>query len=249
MVKIILNGCSGKMGRIVTDTVKNYDDVTICAGIDKNALSSDYPVFKDINNCNAKADVILDFSRPDALLGLLSYSEKNSIPVVLCTTGYDDKQIDMINSYSRKIGIFRSANMSIGINVINNILKKISPLLYENFDVEIVEKHHNQKVDAPSGTALMLGNTIKDSLSENTKFIYGREGIEKREHNEIGIHAIRGGSIVGEHEIIFAGQGETIEIKHTALSREVFAIGAIKACKFMYGKNQGLYSMDDVVKL
>lgn len=249
MVKIILNGCNGKMGKIVTNAVKNYDDVTICAGIDKNALSSEYPVFENINKCSEKADVILDFSRPDALYGLLSYAKKNSLPIVLCTTGYDEKQIDMINSYSHEIGIFRSANMSIGINVINNILKKISPLLYENFDIEIIEKHHNQKVDAPSGTALMLGNTIKDSLSENTKFIYGREGIKKREHNEIGIHAIRGGSIVGEHEIIFAGQGETIEIKHTAISREVFAIGAIKACNFMYGKNQGLYSMDDVVKL
>lgn len=249
MVKIILNGCNGKMGKIVTNTVKNYDDVTICAGVDKNASSSDYPIFEDIKSCNEKADVILDFSRPDALYGLLSYAGKNSLPIVLCTTGYDKKQIDMINSYSQKIGIFRSANMSIGINVINNILKKISPLLYENFDIEIIEKHHNQKVDAPSGTALMLSNTIKNSLSENTKFIYGREGIKKREHNEIGIHAIRGGSIVGEHEIIFAGQGETIEIKHTAISREVFAIGAIKACNFMYGKKQGLYSMDDVVKL
>jgi 4-hydroxy-tetrahydrodipicolinate reductase len=137
--------------------------------------------------------------------------------------------------------------MSIGINVINRVLKDISGFLYKNFDIEIIEKHHNQKVDAPSGTALMLGNTIKDSISQDINFVNGREGIRKRLHNEIGFHAVRGGSIVGEHEVIFAGQGETVEIKHTAISREVFAVGALKACEFMYKQKSGFYSMDDVI--
>ncbi len=160
---------------------------------------------------------------------------------------YATEQIDKINEYSKRIPIFRSANMSIGINVINNVLRNISALLYEDFDIEIIEKHHNQKVDAPSGTALLLGDTIRESIKEETEYKFGRSGISKREEKEIGVHAIRGGSIVGEHEVIFAGNGEIIELKHTALSREVFAVGALKACKFICGKTPGLYSMDHVL--
>ncbi len=189
----------------------------------------------------------MDFSRPDALDSLIEYGKENNIGIVFCTTGYSDEQIKKINDLSKILPIFRSANMSIGINVVNNILKNISSLLYKNFDIEIVEKHHNQKVDSPSGTAILLADTIKDTIPDNIEFVNGREGIKKRVHNEIGIHSIRGGSIVGEHEILFAGQGETIEIKHTAISREVFAIGALKACEFMYKKNAGLYNMDNVI--
>ena len=179
---------------------------------------------------------------------MLFRSEKN-IPIVFCTTGYTQEQLSKISSLSTEIPVFHSANMSIGINVVNNILKSISNMLYKDFDIEIIEKHHNQKVDAPSGTALLLANTIKDSIDEETTFVKGRDGLSKRQPNEIGIHAIRGGSIIGDHEVIFAGKGECIEIKHTAISRDVFAIGALKACEYIYGKEKGLYSMDDVVNM
>ena len=249
MIRILLNGCSGKMGRVITDVVKNHSELSIVGGIDKTSSSSFvYPVFKKIEDCKVTIDVILDFSRPDALPSLLKYALAKNVPIVLCTTGFSQGDIAMMKDYSSKIPVFRSANMSIGINVINKILRSISAKLYEDFDIEIIEKHHNQKVDAPSGTAVLLGDTIKDAITDEMVFSYGREGNCKRKRNEIGIHAIRGGSIVGEHEIIFAGQGETIEIKHTAISREVFAVGALKACTFMFKKEKGFYSMDDVVK-
>lgn len=248
MVKILLNGCGGKMGKMVVESASKFKDAEIAAGIDK--FSDDligFPVFKSIEDCNIPIDVIIDFSRPDALDSILDFSSKNNVPVVLCTTGYSEDEIKKINNFSKEHSVFRSANMSIGINVINNILKNISAFLYENYDIEIIEKHHNQKVDAPSGTALLLGDTIKNAIKDNTIYVNGREGIHKREHKEIGVHAIRGGSIVGEHEVIFAGQGETIELKHTALSREVFAVGALKAAVFMCNKTKGLYDMNDVL--
>lgn len=247
-MRILLNGCGGKMGKVVIESAKKFDNAVIAAGIDNFTKDSfDFPVFKTIDSCNVPVDVILDFSRPDALEDILKLAEKNNLPIVLCTTGFSDDQIEKINVFSKEHAIFRSGNMSIGINVINNILKNISAFLYENYDIEIIEKHHNQKVDAPSGTALLLGDTIKAAIKADTVYVNGREGIHKREHNEIGVHAIRGGSIVGEHEIIFAGQGETIELKHTAISREVFAVGALKACAFMCNKLKGLYNMNDVL--
>lgn len=250
MIKIILNGCFGKMGKVISKCVSNFENLEIVSGIDKSADNepAKYPVYNDIRECKEKADVVLDFSRPEALDDLLNYCKCNSLPLILCTTGYSEEQLCKISEASKEIPLFRSANMSIGINVINNILKDISNVLYSNYDIEIVEKHHNQKVDAPSGTALLLANTIKDSIKEETVFNEGRRGIAKREHNEIGIHAIRGGSIVGEHEVIFAGVGEIIELKHTALSREVFAIGALKACEYMANKEKGMYSMDNVIR-
>ncbi|MCT8977308.1 4-hydroxy-tetrahydrodipicolinate reductase [Clostridium sp. CX1] len=248
MVRIILSGCNGKMGKVISGLANNFSNLSIVAGIDKNTDGSSYPVFSSIGECTVDADVILDFSRPDALDSLLKYAKEKNVGVVLCTTGFTDEQLSQITEASKEIPVFRSANMSIGINVVNKVLRSISALLYNNFDIEIIEKHHNQKVDAPSGTALLLANTIKDSIPEETQFTYGREGIAKREHKEIGIHAIRGGSIVGDHDVIFAGQGEVIEISHKAISREVFAVGALKACEFMYGKGKGFYSMDDVVK-
>ncbi|MCM8711625.1 4-hydroxy-tetrahydrodipicolinate reductase [Clostridium sp. SYSU_GA19001] len=248
MIKVLLNGCSGKMGTMVTAVSKNFSNLKIVAGVDKFKTKLDYPIYENISECSENIDVVLDFSRPDSLDNLLNYCKEKNIPLVLCTTGFTAEQLQKIDEYSNIIPIFHSANMSLGVNVVNSILKKISALLYTNFDIEIIEKHHNQKVDSPSGTAILLANTIKDSISDKTQFVYGREGIGKREHKDIGIHAVRGGSIVGEHEVIFAGQGEIIEIKHTALSREVFAVGALKACEFMHGKNNGLYNMDDLIE-
>lgn len=248
MVRIILSGCNGKMGRVISSIVSNFPDLSIVAGVDKSNQQNTYPVFSNIADCTVDADVIVDFSRPDALDSLLKYAKEKSVGIVLCTTGFSDEQILKIKEASKEIPVFRSANMSIGINVVNKVLKSISALLYKDFDIEIIEKHHNQKVDSPSGTALLLANTIKESLPEETIFVHGREGIAKRSPKEIGIHAVRGGSIVGDHEVIFAGQGEVIEVSHYAISREVFAVGALKACQFMYGKGKGLYSMDDVVK-
>lgn len=249
MVRIILSGCNGKMGKVISVLASNIPELSIVAGVDKNTEQSTYPIFSNIADCNVDADVILDFSRPDAADSLIKYAKEKNIGVVLCTTGYTDDQLIKINEASKEIPMFRSSNMSIGVNVINNVLKNISALLYKNFDIEIIEKHHNQKVDAPSGTALLLANTIKNAIPEETIFVHGRDGIAKRNHKEIGVHAVRGGSIVGDHEVIFAGQGEVIEISHYAISREVFAMGALKACEFMKGKEKGLYSMDDVVKL
>ena len=248
MIKILLSGCNGKMGKVICNLTSSFPHLEIAAGIDRNTEYDKFPVYCTPEKCEADVDVILDFSRPDALDGLLELAKIKKTPVILCTTGYSSEQLVKINEASKILPVFRSANMSIGINIVNNILKNISSFLYNNYDIEIIEKHHNQKVDAPSGTAILLANTIKETIPEETVYTYGREGMSKRIHKEIGIHAIRGGNIVGDHEVIFAGQGEVIEIKHSAISREVFAVGALKACEFMFGKGPGLYNMDDVIK-
>lgn len=249
MIKILLSGCLGKMGKVVIESSKKFPNLKIVAGVDTATCeNSTFPVYNDIFKCNQEIDVLVDFSRPSALGNLLKYAKSKNIPTVICTTGFSEDQIAEIEQASKELPIFRSANMSFGINLVNNILKEISSLLYKDFDIEIIEKHHNQKVDAPSGTALMLANTIKSSIEGETNFIYGRQGISKRSDNEIGIHAIRGGSIVGDHDIIFAGSGEVIEISHSAISREVFAYGALKACEFMYHKQKGLYNMDNIIQ-
>lgn len=248
MIEIILNGCNGKMGKQVRELVKNHSSLSIAAGIDLiETNEAGFTFFSNIKDCNIPANVILDFSKPDALIDLTGYSEAHNLPVVFCTTGYSPEQINQIEQLSTQVPVFRSSNMSLGINILNNILRKIVPFLYKSFDIEIVEKHHNQKADAPSGTALMLAEVIKASIPEKTEFIYGRHGLEKRNQNEIGIHSVRGGSIVGEHDIIFAGSGETIELKHSAVSREVFANGALIACEFIAKQKPGLYNMDDII--
>ena len=249
MIKMLLNGCNGKMGKVISEMAKSSKTISIVSGVDKNSSSLNYPCYNHINECEDDIDVILDFSRPDALDALCKYSKEKNIPIVFCTTGYTKDQLSQIHSLSEAVAVFHSANMSIGINIINNMLKSISNMLYKDFDIEIIEKHHNQKIDSPSGTALLLANTIKDSIEDETNFINGRNGLSKRQPTEIGIHAIRGGNIIGDHEIIFAGLGECIEIKHTAISRDVFAIGALKACEYIYEKDKGLYSMDDVVNI
>ena len=250
MTKILLNGCCGKMGLMVQEAAKEFDNLTIVAGIDSFASELDFTVFKSACDVNIEYDVLLDFSRADALDSLIELTEKTNKPLIICSTGFTAEQLELIELKSKTLPLFKSANMSLGINLINSLLKKITPLLYGKYDIEIIEKHHNQKVDAPSGTALLLGDTIRESISEETKYVFGRDGYSKRESNEIGVHAVRGGSIVGDHDVIFAGTDEVIEISHQASSRKVFAIGALKACEYMATiSTPGLYNMDDVLNI
>lgn len=252
MVKILLSGCLGKMGTTIINMAKTkFDNLEIVAGFDRiNREDGDFPIFNDISKCNVDFDVIVDFSRAEALNSLIEFSKTKNKPLIICSTGYTKEDLELINKTSKEIPLFRSANMSIGVNVVNNLLKKVAPILYQNFDIEIIEKHHNQKVDAPSGTALLLAHSIQDSLNESTDLIYGREGTHKREKEEICVHTVRGGGIIGDHDVIFAGDGEVIEINHKAISRDVFAIGALKAAQYMSTiKEPGMYNMDDVLNI
>lgn len=250
MTKIIMRGCNGKMGRAITEIVKADENAEISAGIDIfDDGHNSYPVFKTLEECDVQADVIIDFTAASEADELLDYCEKTGVPAVICTTGLSNEQVERINEVSGKTALLRSANMSLGINTIFKILKNISPLLAEaGYDIEIVEKHHNQKLDAPSGTALALADAVNESLEEAYSYKFDRsKDRAKRPKNEIGISAVRGGTIVGEHEIIFAGEDEVIEIKHTAYSKRIFAKGAVEAAKFLAGKNAGLYTMKDVL--
>lgn len=251
MIKILLHGCSGRMGRVISSTASNFNELKIVAGVDRSKSNElDYPVFSSLDECTVEYDVLLDFSSAAALNGLLEFSKNTKKPIVICSTGFSQDDLTLIDYTSKEIPVFRSGNMSVGINLINNLLRKITPILYNNYDIEVIEKHHNQKLDSPSGTAILLADTIKESITEDTKFVHGRNGLAKREHNEIGIHAVRGGGIVGDHEVIFAGTGEVIELTHKAISREVFAVGALKACEYMGNISKpGLYNMDDVLNL
>lgn len=250
MIKVILNGCSGKMGRMICETSKQFPNIEIVAGIDKFPFESSFPIFKSPEEVNVEYDALIDFSRADALKGLLDLTEKTKKPLIICSTGFSDEDIALIDEKSKTLPLFRSGNMSLGINLISCLLKKVAPTLYGNYDIEIVEKHHNQKVDAPSGTALLLADSIKNSLDSETEYVYGRKGNKKREQKEIGIHAVRGGGIIGDHEVIFAGTGEVIEFTHKAISREVFAVGALKAAEYMAKVTKpGLYDMIDVIGL
>ena len=250
MTKIIMNGCNGHMGRTITRIADENDNVEIVAGIDLNGEKlSHYPVFKDLDDCDVEADVIIDFSSANAIDHLLDYCERTHMPAVICTTGLSDEQIKKVEETSKKIAILRSANMSVGVNALLNVLAEVSPkLAAAGFDMEIVEKHHNRKVDAPSGTALALADVLKATAGVEHYYVYDRSKTrEKRDKNEIGISAVRGGTIVGEHEVIFAGEDEVITIKHTAYSKAVFAKGAVEAAVFLAGKDKGLYDMQDVI--
>ncbi|WP_297422341.1 4-hydroxy-tetrahydrodipicolinate reductase [Clostridium sp.] len=250
MIKIVLNGCSGKMGKMITECAAKFKGVEIIAGIDKYPSNASYPIFETIQDLNIDYDVLLDFSRADALHDLLELTEKTNKPLVICSTGFTQDDLALIDEKSKSLKLFKTGNLSYGINLICSLLKKITPMLYGNYDIEIVEKHHNQKVDAPSGTALMLADAAKESIKDTTKYVFGREGNAKREDNEIGIHAVRGGGIIGDHEVIFAGTGEVIELTHKAISREVFAVGSLKACEFMATVTEpGIYDMNDVIGL
>lgn len=249
MLKIILGGCNGKMGHTIRGIIENREDIEITAGLDISSGDAAFPVFSDARECSADADVIVDFSIPAALDSLLELAVSRKLPAVLCATGYTPEQLEKINAASEKTAILRSANMSLGINTMAKLLKSVTALLYEaGFDIEVVEKHHNQKLDAPSGTALLLADAMNETLNGELGYKYDRSTKTcKRPHDEIGISSVRGGSIVGEHEVIFAGLDEVIEIRHTAYSKAIFAKGALQAAAFMKGKTSGMYSMADVI--
>lgn len=250
MTRAIMHGCNGHMGRVITGICDNDKDIEIVAGIDPfDDGRNSYPVFSSIKDCNVEADVIIDFAAAKAIDSLLDYVEEKKIPVVVCTTGLSDEQIARIKDVSTRVAVLKSANMSLGINTIFKLLKEAAKVFApEGFDIEIVEKHHNKKVDAPSGTALALADSMKEVLDDDYFYRYDRSQLrEKRNPKEIGISAVRGGTIVGEHEVIFAGEDEVIEIKHTAYSKAVFAKGAVSAAKFLKGKEAGLYDMGDVI--
>ena len=250
MTRVIMHGCNGRMGQMITGIVANDPDVDIVAGVDvSDHIQNNYPVYKSISECDAQADVIIDFANASAVDVLLEYAAGRQIPVVLCTTGLSEAQLEHMKQASTKVAILKSANMSLGINTIMKLLKEITPLFAESgFDIEIVEKHHNQKLDAPSGTALALADSVNEALDNEYEYVYDRSNRrEKRPKKEIGISAVRGGSIVGDHDVIFAGMDEVITISHTAYSRAVFGKGAVAAAKFLAGKGPGMYDMSDVI--
>ena len=250
MVKIIMHGCNGHMGQVISGIVEKDPDAEIVAGIDiADQGKNSYPVFTDIDACEVEADAIIDFSSAKATDKLLEYSAARQIPVVLCSTGLSQEQLAKVEETSRKVAVLKSANMSLGINTLLKLVQDAAKVLAAaGFDMEIVEKHHRLKLDAPSGTALALADSINEAMDNQYHYVYDRsQKREKRDDKEIGISAVRGGTIVGEHEIIFAGQDEVIEFKHTAYSKAIFGKGAVEAAKFLAGKPAGRYDMSDVI--
>lgn len=248
MIKILINGANGKMGKKVFEACQLSDKVKAVCGVDlfENFSNSEFPIYSNFDAVVNEVDVIIDFSAPASLDAVLDYSVKNGCNAVLCSTGYTDAQLKKINDVSQNIAIFRSANMSLGVNILIDLVKKAAKTL-DGFDVEIIEKHHNQKVDAPSGTALMLADAVKE-VQTDKYYTYGREGmVGKRNDKEIGIHAIRGGNIVGEHDVLFAGNFETVTLSHQATDRSVFASGAVNAAIYLSNKKSGLFNMSDLV--
>lgn len=251
MIKVIMHGCNGMMGRMISDLMKEDAQAKIVAGIDMNTEHMyDYPVFASLDECTVEADVIIDFCSVKAIDALLDYCVTKQVPVVLCTTGLSEEQLQRVEEASHKVAVLKSANMSLGINTLMNLLQKAAQVFAPaGFDMEIVEKHHNKKLDAPSGTALALADSLRDALDEEYHYVYDRSQEKKRrEKSEIGISAVRGGTIVGEHEVIFAGTDEVIEFRHTAYSKAVFGKGAIQAAKYLAGKPAGYYNMSHVIE-
>lgn len=250
MTRVIMHGCNGRMGQMISGLCTADPEIEIVAGVDAyTEQKNDYPVFASIDQCDVAADAIIDFSNASAVDGLLDYCEEKQIPVVLCSTGLSEEQLAKVDEASKKVAVLKSANMSLGINTLMSLLKQaVKVLAPAGFDVEIVEKHHNQKLDAPSGTALALADSINEAMDNRYEYVYDRSDRRaKRDAKELGISAVRGGTIVGEHEVIFAGTDEVIEFKHTAYSRAVFGKGAIQAAKFLHGKAAGYYDMSDVI--
>ena len=251
MTRAIMNGCNGKMGQCITGICAQDEDIEIVAGIDTyDGIKNDYPVFASLKECTVDADVIIDFSNAKAVDALLAYGVEKQIPIVLCTTGLSEQQLADVEKAYEKVAILKSANMSLGINTLMELLKKAAQVFAPaGFDMEIVEKHHNQKLDAPSGTAIMLANAINEVKDNRYHYVYDRHARRmKREKNEIGMHAIRGGTIVGEHDVIFAGNDEVITLSHSAASKTVFAEGAVNAAVFLSGKPAGLYDMKQLIE-
>lgn len=248
--KILMHGCNGHMGQVISGIVAADENSVMAAGVDLfTGVTNPYPVFQNIDSVDVDFDVVIDFSSAKAVDGLIDYCVAHGKPVVLCTTGLSEEQLKKVDEATKKIAVLRSANMSLGINTLFDLCKKAAAVFSEaGFDIEIVEKHHNQKLDAPSGTALALADAINEELNNSLEYIYDRsDRREKRGAKELGISAVRGGSIVGEHEIIFAGLDEVITIKHTAYSKSVFAKGAVEAAKWLAGKGAGLYDMKNVI--
>ncbi len=249
MVRLIVSGCNGKMGRMISSCVANRCDCEIVAGFDLNTESTNgFPVYANPKNCDIKADAIIDFSHPSALQGVLEYAKEHHLPVVVATTGLSDDQIASVKAMANDAPVFFSANMSLGISLLAELARKAAAVLGDNFDVEIIEKHHNQKIDAPSGTALLLADALKEALPYEAEYTFDRHAVrQKRDRKEIGFSSIRGGTIVGEHDVIFAGRDEVITLSHSAASKEVFAVGAINAAIFLTKQTPGYYSMKDLV--
>ena len=248
MLKLLINGCNGKMGQVLSELAKKDEEIEIVGGFDISKREDDYPIFTSISEIDVKPDVIIDFSIPKATFNILEYALKTNTPIVIATTGFSDEENKKIEDYSKDIAIFKSANMSFDVTMMKNLLKLIAPKL-EGTDIEITETHHNRKIDSPSGTAQMFADSINEALENKYHCEYNRhDKHEKRDKYEIGMNSIRGGNIVGEHVVQFFGEFETFEIKHTSYSRNVFAEGALKAAKFMDGKTNGFYNMDDIVK-
>ncbi len=248
MINILLSGACGKMGNAVARCCKEDETIKIIAGVDKAEMLCDFPIYKSFDDVKLIPDVIIDFSHISVLENLLEFAVKHGVAVVLATTGYSTEQIEKIKEVSTKIPVFFTANMSLGVNLLCSLAKSAAKILGSNFDIEIIEKHHNQKLDAPSGTALMLANAVNDVFDDKYTYEYDRHSKrQKRTKTEIGIHAIRGGTIVGEHDVIFAGHDEVITLSHSAQSKEVFAAGAVKAAKFIVGKPIGMYDMGDIL--
>ena len=250
MTKIIMLGCIGRMGQMITDMVKQDDECTIVAGIDiVDNRDNGYPVYTKLADCDVEADAIIDFTSATDFESRMDYAVDKQIPIIECSTGLSEEQMDYLKKASEKVAVLKSANMSLGINLLMKLLKEAAvKLAGDGFDVEIVEKHHNQKLDAPSGTALALADSINEAMDDRYEYIYDRSQVrQKRDKKELGISAVRGGTIVGEHEVIFAGTDEVITFKHTAYSRAVFAKGSITAAKYLKGKAAGLYDMSDVL--
>ena len=249
LINILMSGCNGKMGQVISRLSEQYDDLRIVAGYDvSDSGKNAFPVFTDLQSINVQIDVIIDFSNPAALEGLIKFAIAKKLPIIVATTGLSPAQVNMLKSASQKVPVFSSANMSLGVNLLIDLVKKAARLLEPNFDIEIIEKHHNQKLDAPSGTALAIADSINTVLEQKHEYIYDRHSRrKKRSKTEIGIHAVRGGTIVGEHSVIFAGDDEIIEINHSAMSKDIFGTGALRAARFIYGRKPGLYDMNDLI--
>lgn len=249
MTNIAISGCNGKMGKIIYNCIYERDDCQVIAGIDINTNQyADFPIASKPSDLPVKPDVIIDFSHPSVLDSLIEYALTNSVAVVFATTGYSQEQIAKIKAAGEQIPVFFTFNLSLGINLLVELAKKATAFLGGQFDIEIIEKHHNQKIDAPSGTAIMLADAINSVFDDSYHYMYDRHSQrKKRDKKEIGIHAVRGGTIVGEHEVIFAGHDEVITLSHSAASKEVFAVGSVNAAVFLKGKSAGLYSMSDLL--
>lgn len=249
MTNLLLCGCAGKMGAAVANIVNERRDCQIVAGVDRVPAQLEFPVYQNIEDVTEPVDVVVDFSHPTALGPILQYCKANHTAAVLCTTGYSPEQVQEVEEAAVELPVFYSRNMSLGINLLMELAKTAESVLGEGFDVEIVEAHHNQKLDAPSGTALMLADAVNQVRDNNMKYTYDRHSQrKKREPDELGIHSIRGGTIVGEHQVIFAGKHEVITLSHSAQSKELFAVGAVNAAVFMAGRGPGLYDMGHLVR-